>query len=120
MLKRFIAITTLFSFYIFPANVKANINTLELNYETVGLLKEDAKNLPKDNTSDLASKKTTKSNSKDKSNGFLKFLGLLVFSYALIEILDHGSSSSTTNNNDRIIREEPGIPGGEKIPVILF
>ena len=111
MLKRFFALTTLFSIYIFPANVKANINAIELNYETVGIPKKDTKNLPKDNSSDLVSKKTTETDSKDKSNGFLKFLGLLLFSYALIEILDHGNSSSTqNNNNDKIVIEDPQPP----------
>ena len=118
MFKRFFALTTLFSIYIFPANVKANINTIELNYETVGIPKEDTKNFPKDNAIDLASKKTTKSDSEEKNNSFLKFLGLLVFSYALIEILDHGSSSSTTNNNERdqISIEPPAV----LIPSIAF
>ena len=99
MLKRFFALTTLFSIYIFPASATANLNTIELNYEKVGMPKEEIKNSSKDDSSGLISKKTAESNPKKKGNGFLKFLGLLVLSYALIEILDSDSSSSSSSSS---------------------
>ena len=101
MLRRFFTLTTLFSIYIFPASAGANINPIELNYETVGMPKEEIKISYKDNSSDLISKKFTKSNPK-KGNSFLNFLGLLLLSYALIEISGgfDSDSSSTNNNND--------------------
>ena len=100
MLKRFLALTTLFSFYIFPASARANINQIELNNETVGPPKEEIKNSSQDNTNDFLLEKTANNNSKTKGNWFLNFLGFLVLSYALIEILDSDSSSSTTNNDN--------------------
>tara|TARA_B100000161_G_scaffold239544_1_gene191077 strand:- start:744 stop:1085 length:342 start_codon:yes stop_codon:yes gene_type:complete len=102
MLKRLFAVTTLFSIYIFPASAGANINLIELNYETVGMPKEEIKNSHKDKPSGLISKKITKNNSK-KGNSFLNFLGLLLLSYALIEIsggFDSDSSSTNNNNNN--------------------
>ena len=41
MLRRLFAITTLFSIYIFPASAGANKNLIELNYETIGMPKEE-------------------------------------------------------------------------------
>tara|TARA_B100001769_G_scaffold248854_1_gene220797 strand:+ start:247 stop:597 length:351 start_codon:yes stop_codon:yes gene_type:complete len=96
-MKRFFALTTLFSIYIFPASVKATITPIQLNYETVGIPKEETKSFSKDNNSDLISKKSAKNDDKKKVNSFIKFLGLLVLSYALVEILDSDSSSSTTS-----------------------
>ena len=96
MLKRLLTITTLFSIYIFPASARANINSIELDYETVGFPIEETKKISKNNISDLIAQKSPKSDPKKKGNGFLKFLGFLVLSYALIEILDSDSSSSTT------------------------
>ena len=43
MMKRFFAFTTLFLIYIFPATVRANINPIELGYESVGFPKEETK-----------------------------------------------------------------------------
>ena len=99
MLKRFFALTTLFSFYIFPASARANINQFELNNETAGPPKEEINNFSQYNTNELILEKTDNHNSKTKGNWFLNFLGFLVLSYALIEILDSNSSSSTTNND---------------------
>ena len=99
MIKRLLTITTLFSIYIFQASARANINSIELGYETVGFPIEETKKISKNNISDLISQKSTKSDPKEKGNGFLKFLGFLVLSYALIEILDSDSSSSTTSTS---------------------
>ena len=106
MLKRFFALTTLFFIYIFPSSATANINTIELNYEKVGMPKEEIKNSSKDNSSGLISKKTGESNPKKKENGFLKFLGLLVLSYALMEILDSDSSSTSTSTSSSSSSQE--------------
>ena len=94
MLKRFFSLTTLFFIYIFPSSATANINTIEINYEKVGMPKEEIKNSSKDNSSGLISKKTAESNPKKKGNGFLKFLGLLVLSYALIEVIDSDTTTA--------------------------
>ena len=59
-MKRFFALTTLFSIYIFPASVRATITPIQLNYETVGIPKEETKSFSKDNSSDLISKKSAK------------------------------------------------------------
>ena len=84
MLKRFFALTTLFSIYIFPASAGATINAIELKYETVGMPKLELINSSEINSSDLISKKTSKSNPKKIRNGFLVFAGLLLLSsYAL-------------------------------------
>jgi len=96
-MKRFFALTTLFSIYIFPASVKATITPIQLNYETVGIPKEETKSFSKDNNSDLISKKSAKNDDKKKVNSFIKFLGLLALSYIVIEILDSDSSTSTTS-----------------------
>ena len=106
MLKRFFALTTLFSIYIFPASATANLNTIELNYEKVGMPKEEIKNSSKDDSSGLISKKTAESNPKKKGNGFLKFLGLLVLSYALMEILDSDSSSTSSSSSSSSSQEQ--------------
>ena len=110
MLKRLLTITTLFSIYIFPASARANINSIELDYETVGFPIEETKKISKNNISYLIAQKSPKSDPKEKGNGFLKFLGFLVLSYALIEILDSDSSSSTTTTttttNNIILEEE--------------
>ena len=97
MLRRLFALTTLFSIYIFPASVRATLTPIQLNYETVGIPKEETKSFSKDNTSDLISKKSAKNDEKKKVNSFIKFLGLLALSYALVEILDSDSSTSTTS-----------------------
>ena len=110
MLKRFFALTTLFSIYIFPASATANINTIELNYEKVGMPKEEIKNSSTDNSSNLISKKTAKSNSKKKSNSFLNFLGLLLLSYALIEISGGFDSDSSTTTSSSEEEEDKLIP----------
>ncbi len=57
MMKRFFAFTTLFLIYIFPATVRANINPIELSYESVGFPKEETKEISKNNNSDLISQK---------------------------------------------------------------
>ena len=106
MLKRLLTITTLFSIYIFPASARANINSIELSFETVGFPIEETKKISRNNISNLISQKTTKSDPKEKGNGFLKFLGFLVLSYALIEILDSDTTSTTTNNETNIEIEE--------------
>ena len=105
MIKRLLTITTLFSIYIFPASARANINSIELDYETVGFTIEETKKISKNNISDLISQKSTKSDPKEKGNGFLKFLGFLVLSYALIEIAGgiDSDSSSNTNNQPAVI-----------------
>ena len=107
MIKRFLALTTLFSIYIFPASAGANINPIELKYEKVGIPKEQIKNYSIHNSNDLISKKTIKSDTKKKDNSFLNFLGLLLLSYALIEIaggIDSDSSSSTNNQPAVILK----------------
>ena len=43
MIKRLLTITTLFSIYIFSASARANINSIELGYETVGFPIEETK-----------------------------------------------------------------------------
>ena len=96
MLKRLFALSTLFSIYIFPASVRATITPIQINYEKVGMPKEETKSFSKNNTSELISKKSAKNDDKKKVNSFIKFLGLLVLSYALVEILDSDSSSSTS------------------------
>ena len=111
MLRRFFALTTLFSIYIFPATVRATITPIQLNYEAVGMPKEETKSFSKDNTSDLISEKSAK-NDKKKVNSFIKFLGLLALSYIVIEILDSDSSTSTTSTTSTTsstpsIYEEP-------------
>ena len=100
MLKRLLTITTLFSIYIFPASARANINSIELDYETVGFPIEETKKISKNNISDLIAQKSPKSDPKKKGNGFLKFLGLLVLSYALIEILEMDSSSKGSGSGE--------------------
>ena len=102
MLRRFFALTTLISIYIFPASVRATITPIQLNYEAVGMPKEETKSFSKDNTSDLISEKSAKNDDKKKVNSFIKFLGLLALSYFVIEILDSDSSSSTTSTTDNI------------------
>ena len=109
MLKRFLALTTLFFIYIFPTSARANINPVELNYETVGMPKEEIRNSSKDNSSDLISKKSAESNPKKKGISFLNFLGFLFLSYALIEIsggFDSDSSSSVEQGDIKV----PPIP----------
>ena len=94
MIKRFFAFTTLFSIYIFPATVRANINPIELGYESVGFPKEETKKISKNNISDLISQNTEKKDPKSEGIGFLKFLGLLVLSYALIEVIDSDTTTA--------------------------
>ena len=117
MLRRFFALTTLISIYIFPASVRATITPIQLNYETVGIPKEETKSFSKDNTSDLISKKSAENDDKKKVNSFIKFLGLLALSYFVIEILDSDSSSSTSsttstthNIRDNINVKLPSLP----------
>ena len=99
MIRRLFALTTLFSIYIFPASVRATITPIQINYEKVGMPKEETKSFSKNNTNDLISKNSAKNDDKKKVNSFVKFLGLLVLSYALVEILDSDSSSSTTTTS---------------------
>ena len=108
ILKKLFAITTLFSIYILPATAGANIKPIELNYETVGMPKEEIRNSSKDNSSALISKKTLTTNTEKKKNSFLNFLGLLLLSYALIEIAGGFDSDSSSTNNDQVIW--PGPP----------
>ena len=121
MLKRFFVITTLFSFYIFPASARANINQIELNNEKVGPPKEEINNFSQDNTNNLILEKTDNFNPKTKGNWFLNFLGFLVLSYALIEILDSNSSSSTTNNDgpEEELQGPQGIQGLQGLQGII-
>ena len=93
MLRRLCALTTLFSIYFFPSSVNANTNLNQLNYETNNI-PEEAKLLSNESSQYLYLKKTAKNNPKE--SGFLKFLGILVLSFALIEIIDSEGSSSTT------------------------
>ena len=97
MLRRFFALTTFFSIYILPATVRATITPVQLNYETVGMPKEETKSFFNDNAVDLISKKSAKNDDKKKVNSFIKFLGVLALSYIVIEILDSDSSTSTTS-----------------------
>ena len=98
MLKRLFALTTLFSIYIFPASAGANINPIELNYETSGMPKEEFKNSSKNISNDLISKNTAKIDPKKKGNSLLNFLGLLLLSYALIEMAEESNSDSSSSN----------------------
>ena len=107
MLKRLFAITTLFSIYIFPTSVNATITPIQLNYEKVGMPTEETKSFSKNNNSDLISKKSAKNDDKKKVNSFIKFLGLLVLSYALVEILDSDSSSSTSTTSTSSTTKTP-------------
>ena len=114
MLRRFFALTTLFFIYIFPASETANINTIQLNYEKVGMPKEEIKNPSKDTSSGLISKKSENSIPKKKGNSFLNFLGLLLLSYALIEISggfdsDSSSSSSSSTSEEEDKLTPPGL-----------
>ena len=47
MLRRLFALTTLFSIYIFPASVRATITPIQINYEKVGMPKEETKSFSK-------------------------------------------------------------------------
>ena len=107
MLKKLFAITTLFSIYILPATAGGNIKPIELNYETVGMPKDEIKNYSKDNSRALISKKTSTTKSEKKNNSFLNFLGLLLLSYALIEIAGGLDSDSSSTNNDQVIWPAP-------------
>ena len=108
MLKKLFALTTLFSIYILPATAGVNIKPIELNYETDGMPKDKIKNYSKANSRDLISKKTSTTNPEKKRNSFLNFLGLLLLSYALIEIAGGFDSDSSSTNNDQVIW--PGPP----------
>ncbi len=106
MLRRYFALTTLFSIYIFPAAVRATITPVQLNYETIGMSKEETKSFFNDNAIDLISKKSAKNDDKMKVNSFIKFLGVLALSYIVIEILDSDSSTSTTSSTPTLEEEQ--------------